>query len=53
VLEIAPPFGAIALGLAFIAFPRLLKKPIEGWLFGNETEQQLRGEPQDKEEKTP
>jgi hypothetical protein len=53
VLEIAPPFGAIALGLAFIAFPRLLKKPIEGWLFGNETEPQLRGEPQDKEEKTP
>ncbi len=53
VLEIAPPFGAIALGLAFIAFPRLLKKPIEGWLFGNETEPQPRGEPQDKEGKTP
>ena len=53
VLEIAPPFGAIALGLAFIAFPKFLKKPIEGWLFGDEPEPQLTGEPQDEEGKTP
>jgi hypothetical protein len=52
-LEIAPPFGAIALGLAFIAFPKLLKKPIEGWLFGGELEPQQTGESQDEEEKTP
>ena len=30
------PFGAIALGLLFIAFPLVLKKPLERWLFGNE-----------------
>jgi len=28
-----PPVGAIALGAAFILFPRTLKKPIERWLF--------------------
>jgi len=28
-----PPVGAIALGVAFILFPRTLKKPIERWLF--------------------
>jgi len=28
-----PPAGAIALGLAFVLFPRYLKKPIEHWLF--------------------
>lgn len=31
-----PPFGAIALGLMFFAFPLLLKKPLERWLFGDE-----------------
>ena len=30
------PFGAIALGLMFFAFPLLLKKPLERWLFGDE-----------------
>lgn len=29
------PFGAIALGLMFIAFPLVLKKPVERWLFGD------------------
>ena len=28
-----PPAGAIALVLAFVLFPRFLKKPIEHWLF--------------------
>ena len=28
-----PPLGAIGLGLAFVAFPRYLKKPITDWLF--------------------
>ena len=36
IVEIAPPYGAIGLGLAFVAFPVFLKKPIERWLFGDE-----------------
>ena len=36
VLEISPPYGAVALGLAFILFPVTLKKPIERWLFGDD-----------------
>ncbi len=31
-----PPYGAIALGLAFWLFPLYLKKPIERWLFGGD-----------------
>lgn len=34
-IEVWPPFGAIALGLMFLAFPLVLKKPIERWLFGD------------------
>ena len=30
------PFGAIALGLMFIVFPMVFKKPLEHWLFGDE-----------------
>jgi hypothetical protein len=33
VVMLWPPAGAIALGAAFILFPRYLKKPIESWLF--------------------
>jgi len=33
VVTLWPPAGAIALGLAFVLFPRYLKKPIEHWLF--------------------
>jgi len=33
IVQLYPPFGPIALGLAFIAFPKYLKKPIEKWLF--------------------
>lgn len=33
VVTLWPPAGAIALGLAFVLFPRYLKKPIERWLF--------------------
>ena len=36
IVTFAPPWGAIGLGLAFVAFPKYLKKPIEGWLFGGE-----------------
>ena len=33
-----PPAGAIALGLAFVLFPRYLKKPIENWLFQDDAD---------------
>jgi hypothetical protein len=33
VVTLWPPAGAIALGVAFVLFPRYLKKPIERWLF--------------------
>ena len=36
-LQMSPPWGAIGLGLAFVIFPMLLKKPIERWLFGQDT----------------
>ena len=35
VIQIAPPWGAIGLGLAFITFTQFLKSPIERWLFGD------------------
>lgn len=37
VVQLAPPWGAIALGLAFIAFTRYLKRPVEKWLFRDES----------------
>ena len=33
VMQLAPPWGLIALCAGFIAFPRFLKKPIDDWLF--------------------
>ena len=36
VVQFAPPWGAIGLGLAFFGFTSLLKKPIEGWLFAGD-----------------
>ena len=33
VVMLWPPAGAIALGVAFVLFPRYLKAPIERWLF--------------------
>ena len=38
VVQFAPPWGAIGLGLAFWLFPTTLKKPIERWLFQDEPE---------------
>jgi hypothetical protein len=35
VVQLAPPWGAIGLGLAFFSFSSYLKKPIEGWLFAD------------------
>ncbi len=37
IVTFAPPWGAIGFGLAFVAFPKYLKKPIEGWLFDEES----------------
>ena len=33
IIELAPPFGAIGLGLAFWLFPTYLKPHVEAWLF--------------------
>ena len=33
IIETASPWGAIGLGLAFLLFPRYVKKHIEAWLF--------------------
>jgi hypothetical protein len=38
VVQFAPPWGAIGLGLAFFGFSSVLKKPIEGWLFADAPE---------------
>ncbi len=35
VVQVAPPWGAIGLGLAFFGFSSYLKKPIEGWMFAD------------------
>ncbi len=35
IVSFAPPWGAIGLGLAFVVFPKFMKKPIETWLFDN------------------
>lgn len=42
IVQWAPPFGAIALGVAFWLFPIYVKPHIENWLFD--------GEPQDDKE---
>ena len=35
IVQFAQPWGAIGLGLAFMLFPKYLKKPIEAWLFSD------------------
>jgi len=37
VVGLWPPYGVIALGVAFFLFPRYLKKPIEHWLFDGDS----------------
>lgn len=39
IVQIAPPFGAIGLGLAFWLFPIYAKKHIDDWLFDAEEEE--------------
>ena len=36
VIQSWQPYGAIMLGLMFVLFPIVLKKPIERWLFGDQ-----------------
>ena len=36
IVQFAPPWGAIGLGIAFVGFAKYLKPPIERWLFGDE-----------------
>jgi hypothetical protein len=38
VIQWRPPWGAIALGLAYAGFASILKKPITNWLFDGEPE---------------
>jgi len=38
IVQLAPPFGAIGLGLAFWLFPVYVKKHIEAWLFDGKEE---------------
>jgi len=38
IVQLAPPFGAIGLGLAFWLFPVYVKKHIEAWLFDGQEE---------------
>ncbi len=38
VVQWAPPWGAVGLGIAFWLFPTTLKKPIERWMFQDEPE---------------
>ena len=45
VVQYAPPYGAIGLGIAFWLFPTTFKKPIERWLFQDEPEVADEAEP--------
>ncbi len=36
IVQLWSPWGAMGLGLAFVLFPKYLKKPIEAWLFDGE-----------------
>mgnify|MGYP001819189761 CR=1 FL=1 len=38
IVQFAPPWGAVALGVAYMGFATYLKKPIEDWLFDDEPE---------------
>lgn len=39
IIQINPIYGGIALGLAFVIFPKYLKKPLERQLFGEDRKQ--------------
>lgn len=35
IVQLAPPYGAIGLGVAFVLFPKYLKTYIDAWLFSD------------------
>ncbi len=37
IVTLSPPYGAIGLGLAFVAFDKFLRKPVERWLLEPDT----------------
>jgi hypothetical protein len=41
IIEFAPPWGAVGLGVTFLLFPKYLKKPIEAWLFSDDDPEEL------------
>ena len=41
IVQVAPPFGAIGLGLAFWLFPTYVKKHIEAWLLDAEESDEI------------
>ena len=45
IAQLAPPFGAISLGLAFWLFPIYVKKHIESWMFADDAEKPAADEP--------
>ena len=38
IVRTAEPWGAISLGVAFLLFPRYVKKHVEAWLFSDDEE---------------
>ena len=44
VVQFAPPLGAIALGLAFMIFPKYIKPPITRWLFPDGADEKAQDE---------
>ena len=44
VVQAAPRFGAIALGLAFALFPKYIKPPLTRWLFPDGQEKEVANE---------
>ena len=44
VVQTAPPFGAIALGLPFALFPKYIKPPMTRWLFPDGQEEEVANE---------
>jgi hypothetical protein len=41
VVQFAQPWGAIGLGVAFMLFPKYVKKHIETWLFSDDKSEEI------------
>ena len=52
-IQYNPPWGIIALGIAFSVFPHTLEVPIEKWLFGEEIPNTGATRPSDADESQP